>query len=167
MCTMTLFLAWSESSSVFGISAFILNYFQLALDAEYGWTLRVYMQLLNSFTQCIWHCISSAKKSLFYHAKMTQKHPLSGCICALKLAQKKMLSAGLWALNLWCLKSDVSCVSAWSRDALFFLSVFSPQPDGQGRHVQTARRQRRRCGGETPTGTRCVTPAASTINCTM
>lgn len=40
---MTLFLAWSESSSVFGISVFILNYFQLALNAEdnsYGWTWR-------------------------------------------------------------------------------------------------------------------------------
>lgn len=31
---MALFLAPSESSSVFGISVFILNYFQLALDIK-------------------------------------------------------------------------------------------------------------------------------------
>lgn len=53
---------------------------------------------------------------------------------------------------------------------LFFFSASvscSPQPGGQGRRAQTARRQRRRCGGETPTATRCATPAACTLNCTM
>lgn len=47
MCCMTLFLAWSESSSVFGVSVFILNYFQLALNADFnsnGWTWRVCTQ---------------------------------------------------------------------------------------------------------------------------
>ena len=50
MCSMTLFLASSESSSVFGFSVFILNYFQLALNAKknsHGWTLRVYVQLVK------------------------------------------------------------------------------------------------------------------------
>lgn len=34
MCPMTLFLASSQSSSVFGITVFISNYFQLLLNAK-------------------------------------------------------------------------------------------------------------------------------------
>ena len=81
MCPMTLFLARSESSSVFGISAFILNYFQRALDAQYGRTFRAYMQLLNSFVSERKECISCAEKGLFLHAYRAAEMTQSATFC--------------------------------------------------------------------------------------
>ena len=45
-------------------------------------------------------------------------------------------------------------------------SFSSHRRDAKARPAPTARRRPRRYGGETPTGSRSVTPAASTTSCT-
>lgn len=64
MCSMTLFLASSESSSVFGISVFILNYFQLVKKILWVDIRSVYVDKILFFKISYAQCQSGNKECI-------------------------------------------------------------------------------------------------------